>query len=68
MNNKHVEGTWNDVKGKVKEEVGHLTGNEKMESEGIGSQIKGKIQKGIGDIKDAVKEGVDKVLHPDPSK
>jgi uncharacterized protein YjbJ (UPF0337 family) len=68
VNRQHAKGHWNDIKGKVKEEVGHAVGNNKMESEGVGSQVKGKIQKGLGDLKDAVKETVDKVLHPNPEK
>jgi uncharacterized protein YjbJ (UPF0337 family) len=65
MNNDHVKGKWNEVKGKVKEEVGHVTGNKSQAAEGVADQLKGKVQKGLGDAKDALKKGVDKVLHPD---
>lgn len=62
MNNQHVKGAWNEAKGKVKEEVGHATGNSRMEGEGIVDQVKGKIGQKLGDVKDAVKRGVDSML------
>jgi uncharacterized protein YjbJ (UPF0337 family) len=65
MNDQHAKGTWNEVKGTVKENVGHSLGDSKTEAEGIGDRIKGKVQKGLGDVKDAVKRGVDKVLDTD---
>jgi uncharacterized protein YjbJ (UPF0337 family) len=63
MNNQHVKGTINQIKGRVKEEVGHHTGDSKMEAKGVAERVIGKIQNGLGDLKDAVKAGVDKVLH-----
>ncbi len=63
MNNQHVKSAVNNVKGKIKEEVGHATGNDKQAAEGVGDQIKAKIENAYGDVKDAVKKGVDKVLH-----
>lgn len=63
MNNQHVKGTVNQVKGRVKEEVGHATGNDKMAAKGVADRVLGSIQNGLGDLKDAVKAGVDKVLH-----
>jgi uncharacterized protein YjbJ (UPF0337 family) len=57
-----VKGNANEIKGKVKENVGHLVGNSKMEGEGIVDRVKGKIQKGVADVKDAVKKGVDTSL------
>jgi uncharacterized protein YjbJ (UPF0337 family) len=67
MNNEHAKGNWNETKGKVKEEVGHAFGNTKTETEGVVDQIKGKVQKGLGDLKDAVKGGVDRVLNSSDS-
>lgn len=68
MNNEHVKGGMKQVKGRIKEEVGHLTGNNKMEAEGVLGRVMGKIQEGLGDAKDAVKHGVDSVLNPDGKK
>ena len=62
MNDKHLKGGFNDVKGKVKEDFGHATGNSEMAGDGVLDQVKGKAQKIGGDLKDAVKRGVDTVL------
>lgn len=46
-----VEGTGKDVSGKVKEGVGHATGNRRLEGEGKADQAEGKAQKKVGDVK-----------------
>lgn len=63
MNNEHVKGAVNEVKGKIKENVGHMSGKNKMEGEGVLDQVKGKVQKELGNIKDAFKKGVDTALN-----
>lgn len=68
MNANHVKGGVNDVKGRVKEEVGHAVGNDTLAGEGVLDQVKGKIQSTLGDVKDAVKGAVDRVLHSDEKK
>ncbi len=62
MNKDKIKGTWKVTKGRVKEEVGHATGNASTETEGIVDQLKGRIQKGIGNVKDSLKKGVDMVI------
>jgi len=39
------------MKGKVKEVIGELSNNPKLEAEGAGEKIAGKAQKKIGEIK-----------------
>ncbi|AQT04929.1 MULTISPECIES: CsbD family protein [Acetobacter] len=56
-----VTGIANQVAGKVKEETGKLTDNERLEAEGIAQNLKGKVQKTTGDVKDTVKSGIDKL-------
>ena len=68
MKSKHVKGTFNEVKGEVKEDLGHAAGNDKLAGEGVVDRAKGKVQNAFGDIKDAVKSGVDKVLNRDDSR
>lgn len=46
-----VEGTFHEVKGKVKEVAGKLTDNPKLEGAGIGEKLAGKVQKKIGQVK-----------------
>lgn len=65
MNNNHVNAAVNQGKGKVKEEVGHAIGNNKLAGEGVIDQVKGKIQEKVGDAKDALKESLDRFLNSD---
>jgi uncharacterized protein YjbJ (UPF0337 family) len=46
-----AEGTFHEVKGKVKEVAGKLSDNPKLEAEGTGENIAGKIQGKIGQVK-----------------
>jgi len=45
-----AEGTFHEVKGKLKEAAGKLTDNPKLEGEGLGENIAGKVQKKLGEI------------------
>lgn len=49
-----IAGAVHEVKGKVKEEVGHLANDPDLEAKGIVEQIGGKVQKKVGDIEKAV--------------
>jgi uncharacterized protein YjbJ (UPF0337 family) len=46
-----AEGTLHALKGKVKEVAGKLSDNPKLEGEGIGEKIAGKVQQKIGEVK-----------------
>jgi uncharacterized protein YjbJ (UPF0337 family) len=50
-----VEGSMRNMKGKVKEGAGKVLGDSKMETEGKGEQVGGKIQNAVGGIKDALR-------------
>lgn len=43
-----VEGTLHQLKGKVKEVAGVISDNPKLEAEGIGEKLAGKVQVKIG--------------------
>ncbi len=49
-----IAGAVHDVKGKVEEEVGHLTKDPALEAKGIVEQIAGKVQKKVGNLEQAV--------------
>jgi len=51
-----VAGSVHEVKGKIKEEAGELTDNPKLEGEGIGEKIAGKIQKKIGQLQRVIEK------------
>ena len=50
-----VEGSMKNMKGKLKEGAGKVLGDSKMQTEGKGDQIEGKVQNTIGGIKDALR-------------
>ena len=50
-----VEGSARNLKGSVKETAGKALGDSKLEAEGKGDKVAGKVQNAIGGIKDALK-------------
>ena len=46
-----AEGTFHEVKGKVKEVSGKLSDDPELEAEGRGEKIAGKVQEKIGQVK-----------------
>lgn len=56
-----------DMKGKVKETTGKVTGNERLENEGRADQVKGKAKETVGDAKDAVQGVTDSFRDDDAS-
>ena len=46
-----AEGTFHEVKGKVKEVSGKLSDNPMLEAEGTDEKIAGKVQEKIGQVK-----------------
>jgi len=56
MDKDRVKGSFDQTKGKVKEKVGGLTGDQKMKGEGIADQAIGKVKNMIGSAKDKIRE------------
>jgi len=50
-----IKGSANQAKGKVKEVVGKVTGDSKLEAEGTADKVKGKVQNAIGGLKDTLR-------------
>jgi uncharacterized protein YjbJ (UPF0337 family) len=46
-----AEGTFHQMKGKLKEVAGKLSDNSELEAEGTGEKIAGKVQEKIGQVK-----------------
>jgi uncharacterized protein YjbJ (UPF0337 family) len=46
-----MEGKFHQVKGKIKEVAGELSDNPKLETEGVGENMAGKVQEKIGQVK-----------------
>jgi len=55
-----VEGSGKNLKGKLKEGLGDLTGDQKMKREGQAEQVAGKAQNSWGSTKDAARDALDR--------
>lgn len=60
MNKDQVNGRLEQVKGQVKETTGKVVGNDRLRAEGQIDKTAGKVQAGVGDAKEKVKDAVDK--------
>lgn len=61
INKDQVKGLVKQAEGTIKEAAGKLVGNEKLEAKGKLEQIVGKAQVAAGDLKQDVKDAIDKV-------
>jgi uncharacterized protein YjbJ (UPF0337 family) len=59
MDKEHLKGTADKAKGSVKDTVGGLTGDKKMQTEGKMDKVKGEARKTVGDVKDAARDAAD---------
>ena len=55
MDKDRIKGSAQQAKGTVKEVAGKVTGDTKLESEGKGDKIAGKIQNAVGGLKDTLR-------------
>lgn len=58
MHKDTVKGSAKEAKGSVKQAAGKATGNERLEAEGAGDKVAGKVQKGVGNLKDAARDAL----------
>jgi uncharacterized protein YjbJ (UPF0337 family) len=56
MDKDRSAGIGHQVKGSVKEAAGKVTGDKKLEAEGKGEKIGGKVQNAVGGAKDSVRD------------
>ena len=56
MNKDTVKGTIDDAAGRAKRQVGEWTGNTGAQVDGAAQQVKGKVEKAMGNFKDAAKD------------
>jgi uncharacterized protein YjbJ (UPF0337 family) len=56
MDKDRASGVGHQVKGALKEGAGKLTGNDRLEAEGMAEKAGGKVQEGVGKGKDAVRD------------
>jgi uncharacterized protein YjbJ (UPF0337 family) len=60
MDKDRIAGTAKQIKGSVKEAVGTVVGDAKLQSDGKAERTAGKIQNAVGGMKDTVREIVKK--------
>jgi len=55
MNSDQIKGTIDDAAGRAKRQVGEWTGDTGAQVDGAAQQVKGKAEKAVGNVKDAVR-------------
>lgn len=59
MNKHQVKGITNRATGEIKQQVGRLTGDSSTVARGQATEVKGRLQQGLGDAKEAVERKAD---------
>jgi uncharacterized protein YjbJ (UPF0337 family) len=60
MNKDRVKGTVDDAAGRIKRQVGEWTGDTGAQVEGAAQQVKGKVEKAWGNVKDTARNAGEK--------
>jgi len=58
MHKDQMKGAAKDAKGSIKEAAGKMTGDDRLRAEGAADKAAGKMQKGVGDMKDAARDAL----------
>jgi len=61
MNKLRFKGSWNEIKGKVKQQYGNLTDDDLVFAEGKNDELLGRLQKKLGKTKDEARQMVEKL-------
>ena len=61
MNKHQVKGMTNRATGEIKQQVGRLTGDSSTVARGQATEAKGRLQQGLGDAREAVRNKERKV-------
>ena len=59
MNKLRLKGSWNEVKGKLKQKYGQLTDNDLAFAEGKDEELLGRLQNRIGKSKDELRREIE---------
>ena len=51
MNKDQAKGHVKDMVGKARQKIGSMTGNRSEQAKGMATRAEGKLQKGVGDLK-----------------
>jgi uncharacterized protein YjbJ (UPF0337 family) len=61
VNKLQIKGSWNELKGKLKQQYGNLTDDDLVFSEGKEDELLGRLQKKLGKTKDEVRQMIEKL-------
>ena len=59
MNNLRIKGTWNEMKGKLKQKYAELTDDDLTYIEGKEDELLGRLQTKLGKSKDEIKKEIE---------
>jgi len=60
MNKLQFKGSWNEIKGKLKQQYANLTDDDLVFAEGKEDELLGRLQKKLGKSKDEVRQMIEK--------
>jgi uncharacterized protein YjbJ (UPF0337 family) len=61
MDKLQFKGSWNEIKGKLKQRYGNLTDDDLVFAEGKEDELLGRLQKKLGKSKEEVRQMIEKV-------
>ena len=64
MNEQHLKGAADKVKGAVKDTAGKAMGDKQMQAEGKLDKAKGAAHSTAGDVEDSIREAADRAANP----
>jgi len=59
MNTLQLKGTWNEVKGKLKQKYGELTDDDLLFTEGKEDELYGRLQTKLGKTKEEIRKVIE---------
>ena len=59
MENLKIKGTWNELKGKLKQKYGELTDDDLTFAEGKEDELYGRLQKKLGKTKEEIRKEIE---------
>ena len=61
MNKLKMRGSWNEVKGRLKQKYADLTDDDLMFAEGKEDELYGRLQKRLGKSKEEIRKEIEKI-------
>ena len=60
MHKDQIKGAAKEAAGSIKQAAGKATGNDRLAAEGAAERVEGKVEKGVGNLKDAARTALKK--------